>query len=516
MSASRTCRLVRWLGRLCLVAALPCGFPAAAADTIPSGDLVSLLAAARAAGEGSPDLAPISLVEATSRHLLRTEGDIDFPLSIGIDLPLDARPRELGALLSETPATTGRFVVVFDVALAKAARKVRDTKDRASRRIAGVNKTDNPAYLRAAKLYSSSSTKLERAPGNAKLLKLMEENQQKLSTTPRYLEQPIYGDYTFKLAAIEGVKTLTVNYRVIDRIAGRVVSGVFDVVENEAFTVAYGVDTSDPNQGTYRSDFVSEKQVKDWERAPVVVPLSQVLDRAAAAGPGQPLGSLAELLAQISAERNRAIARADAEDYDARPLNDPRFDSVVAIYTGAGSMGSGFYVRPNIVMTNWHVVENHPIVELRTYDKRESFGQVIAKDVRLDLALVKVQDRGRPVRFYQGKDLVPGETLEAIGHPRRLLFSITRGVVSAIRKRRGGTNETQTGDVLYIQTDADINPGNSGGPLFKGDKVVGVNVSSALRPSPSDDSVMVPAPGLNFAVHYAEAPRFLDQSMRGE
>ena len=178
-------------------------------------------------------------------------------------------------------------------------------------------------------------------------------------------------------------------------------------------------------------------------------------------------------------------------------------------------MGSGFYVRSNIIMTNWHVVENQPIVEMRLYDKRETFGQVIAKDVLLDLALVKVQDRGRPVEFYQGKDLVPGEMVDAIGHPKYQLFTITRGVVSAIRKQPGWGNPTHKNhDVYYVQTDAEINHGNSGGPLFKGNKVVGINalINHEDWPGATGDRM----PGLNFAVHYSEAKRFLDEAMRGE
>lgn len=484
------------------------------ADETP--DLGTLLNAARAAGEDAPDLARITLVEATSRHLLRIEGDIDFPFSIGIDLPLNAEPRSLGTALTGSVDETGRFVVVFDVAMAKASRKVRDMRDQVSRKIVTVNKIDNPAYLRAVKMLDSSSAKLERRPNDARGVKLFDEAQQKLSTTPRYLEQPVYGAYAYKLAEIDGVKSLTVNYLVFDRVTNRTVKSVFDVVERERFSVAYDVDSSDPSQGGFSNDIATERQVRDWERAPVVIPLSQVLDHAVAAGgPVTPAGSTTALLEQFARDRTNAVSRAAAGTYDDRPLNDPRFDSVVAIYTPNG-MGSGFYVRSNIVMTNWHVVEKRPIVELRLYDKRETFGQVIAKDVRLDLALVKVQDRGRPVEFFHGKDVMPGESVDAIGHPKRHLFTITRGIVSAIRKS-GKTNPAQGGtSVLFIQTDADINPGNSGGPLFKGNKVVGVNAWGSLLPAKSTEQVMVPAPGLNFAIHYSEAKRFLDESMRGE
>lgn len=478
------------------------------------GDLVSLVGAARAAGEDAPDIAKMALVDATSRHLRRIEGDIDFPFSVGIDLPVDAQPRDLAAVFAPSDAESGRFAVVFDIALAKVSRKVRGVKDQTSRKVLNVSRIDNPAFLRAVKLADASSRKLERLPGNEKLIRQAEDAQRRLLTTPRYLEQPIYGSYVYRLADVEGMKALTVNYVVIDKATKRYVKSVFDVVEREHFRVAYDVDASDPAQNSLGAEIATERQVRDWERAPVVVPLSQVLDHAiAAGGPTRPVGALTDLLNGFARDRSAAVARAAAEVYDDRPLNDPRFDSVVAIYTPSG-MGSGFYVRSNVVMTNWHVVKQHPIIEMRLYDKRETFGQVIAKDVRLDLALVKVQERGRPVEFFQGKDVSPGDKVEAIGHPKRQLFTITRGIVSAIRKH---SNQGMGEPVLYIQTDADTNPGNSGGPLFKGNKVVGIVAWGATTSAQTENGpIAVPAPGLNFTIHYAEAKRFLDQSMKGE
>ncbi|SEH49861.1 S1C family serine protease [Magnetospirillum fulvum] len=506
-------RLARLCRRLFVaVAILVAAAPAVAADP----DLPALVAAARAAGESAPDLARISLVQATSRQMLAVDGDIDFPFSVGLDLPLDAQPRDLAFALTGPVAETGRYVIVFDVALAKSSRKVRDVQDRTSRKIVSVDRIDNPAYLRAVKKFDVSATRVERAPDNTKLLMRYDEAQRKVATTPRYLEQPVFGPYQFKVADAECVKTLTVNYRLIDRVANTVRASVIDVVETERFTFAYNIDASDPNQGAYASDFSTERQVRDWERAPVLVTLSQVFDHALAPSvPVRPLGSVSALLDEIGRDRTRAAARAYDERYAERPLDDPRFDSVVVIYTPQ-ALGSGFFVRPNIVMTNWHVVENSPIVELRTYDRRETFGQVIAKDVRLDLALVKVQDRGRVAPFFQGKGLKPGDSVDAIGHPKGQRYSITRGVVSAIRKARANTNPAQDGaEILYVQTDADINSGNSGGPLFLGDKVVGVNTYMMMQRVKGGDGA-APLPGLNFAVHYAEAKRFLDQSMRGD
>lgn len=509
-------RLTKAFTGLFLMAALALPFAAKAADP----DLNALVEAAKGAGEDEgPILGKMTLVDATSRYLKRIDGDIDFPFQVGIDLPVDAQPHGLGTALKGPMETTGRYVVIFDVALAKATRRVRDMKDQTSKKVIAVNKVENPAFVRAVSQFDKAATKLEKRADHPKLQKLMEDSRTRLANTPQYLELPVYAPYTYKLADVEGSKTLTVNYYLLDRSTGRYMKSLFDVIERERFTIAYDVDPTDPGQGQLSSDVAREKQVQFWERAPVMIPLSQLLGHAKAqGGPNLPAGNLSALLDEVARDRSRAVARADAERYEDRPLNDPRFDSVVAVYNGDGSMGSGFFVRSNIVMTNWHVVENRPIVELRLYDKRETFGQVIAKDVLLDLALVKVQDRGRPVEFYQGKDLLPGEQLDAIGHPRRQLFTITRGVVSAIRKQPAKSNAAQRQhDVYYVQTDAEINPGNSGGPLFKGNRVVGVNTWSATNRVAGDESktLRVPMPGLHFAVHYSEAKRFLDESLRG-
>jgi serine protease Do len=509
-------RVTKVLGGLLLTAALALSVAAKAADP----DLKALVEAAKVTGEDDgASLGKMTLVDATSRYLKRIDGDIDFPFQVGIDLPVDAQPRSLGTALKGPVDETGRYVVIFDVALAKATRRVRDMKDQTSKKVIAVNKIENPAFARAVSQFDKATTRVEKQPDHPKLQKLMDDSRVKLTNTPQFIELPVYAPYRYKLADVEGTKTLTVNYYLLDRSTGRYMKSLFDVVERERFTIAYDVDPTDPGQGQLSSDVAREKQVQFWERAPVMISLAQLLGHAQTqGGPGLPAGNLSALLDEVARDRSRAVARADAERYEDRPLNDPRFDSVVAVYNGDGSMGSGFFVRSNIVMTNWHVVENRPIVELRLYDKRETFGQVIAKDVLLDLALVKIQDRGRPVEFYQGKDLLPGEQLDAIGHPKRQLFTITRGVVSAIRKQPAHSNATQRQqDVYYVQTDAEINPGNSGGPLFKGNKVVGVNTWTATNWVAGDKSksLRVPMPGLHFAVHYSEARRFLDESLKG-
>lgn len=138
------------------------------------------------------------------------------------------------------------------------------------------------------------------------------------------------------------------------------------------------------------------------------------------------------------------------------------------------------------------------------YNKQETFGKVIARDAGLDLALVKVQSRGTPVEFYDKNKIDLGSTVDVIGHPRGYEFSITRGVVSAVR--RGRTAIMNAGDgVLQIQIDAATSPGNSGGPVFLKNHVVGV-VSWGRADQGSEN--------LNFIIHYSEAEDFIKRELK--
>ena len=202
----------------------------------------------------------------------------------------------------------------------------------------------------------------------------------------------------------------------------------------KSFEVAYRVLDDDPNKASHLSSNSTERDVIEWEEAPSTISFSAMIDHYIENVEASiQLPNLLQLRTEILQDKNAALAKFKSEKFNARPSNDPRFDHVVVVYTGSEFLGSGFFIKDDIVLTNWHVVENIGFVEMKTYDGQETFGKVIAKDVRVDLALVKVQTRGKPVSFYNNKTIGLGETVEAIGHPKRLEFSITRGVISAIR-----------------------------------------------------------------------------------
>ena len=141
----------------------------------------------------------------------------------------------------------------------------------------------------------------------------------------------------------------------------------------------------------------------------------------------------------------------------------------------ATSYGSGFILKDNYIMTNFHVVEDASEVIVSLSDRREFLAEVIGVDPLSDLAVLEVRDDDLPtVTVGNSDELKVGDWVVAIGSPFSFDFSVTAGIVSA--KGRSIQNNNIGNYVPFLQTDVAINPGNSGGPLFNLDgEVVGIN-----------------------------------------
>jgi S1-C subfamily serine protease len=144
--------------------------------------------------------------------------------------------------------------------------------------------------------------------------------------------------------------------------------------------------------------------------------------------------------------------------------------AVVLIETGTGR-GSGFYVRPDLLVTNAHVVRGSSTVTVKFADGKSGAASVRSVADNLDLALLKPApgSEGTAVLGLSSITRVrTGQEVVAIGSALGVLQNtVTRGIVSALRN---------DGGLMLLQTDAAINPGNSGGPLLdRTGQVVGVN-----------------------------------------
>lgn len=476
----------------------------------------ALLAVAAAKKEGLnptevPDLT-IAFVEATSQTLLK-EGQIDFPVAIEVDLPFKTVKTALDEALS--PSAPFDYVLALEVGMAKSQQRAQRRDQISSQFLAGHREVPNPAYesarmavYQAQSAVSSNNAQycdgygcLGKAIAGIALAVKLNDVQEVFNATPMTLTEPVYQDYQFSASDLTARKAVTANYYVVDARGHSYFKSVFDMGEEKSFRIAYNLHEKDKSLDTHLKQYEREENVKKFDEAPVTVRLSDVLDQfTAKSGDSKPFKNLAALREEMLVDKNKALAghRQREQNQMATVQQDPRFDSVVVILNPKGSLGTGFYIAPDLILTNYHVVEGAQFVEMKLRNGLETFGKIVKSDVRLDLALIRAQARGNPVQFHAGA--IPlGATVEAIGHPKGLEFSITRGVVSALRKQPspfgvGGK------EVLFVQTDTPINPGNSGGPLFLNNQVVAVNDNKFSAKG---------IEGIGFAVHYTEVQDFL-------
>ena len=144
------------------------------------------------------------------------------------------------------------------------------------------------------------------------------------------------------------------------------------------------------------------------------------------------------------------------------------YNSVFVVYSGS-SMGSGFAIGENCIITNAHVINNQYDVRIETYSGEIKRAFIVSMDERIDIAVIGVPDGSfTPLHVADLSAVNVGDDVYAIGAPNSLAFTLTKGVVSS--KERFVSRQK------YIQTDAAINTGNSGGPLLNdAGEVIGVN-----------------------------------------
>ena len=155
-------------------------------------------------------------------------------------------------------------------------------------------------------------------------------------------------------------------------------------------------------------------------------------------------------------------------------------------------MGTGVILdHRGYIVTNFHVIDGVSTINVTLSDGTHSVATPISHDPKTDLAIIKIDPGNRSLPTIQlgtSSDLMPGETVIAVGNAYGYEHTVTRGIISALHRT------VQVSDVQYyhdlIQTDASINPGNSGGPLLNIDgELVGINVA-----------VRVGAQGIGFAL----------------
>jgi S1-C subfamily serine protease len=169
--------------------------------------------------------------------------------------------------------------------------------------------------------------------------------------------------------------------------------------------------------------------------------------------------------------------------------------SVATVTANKGS-GSGFVISEDgTVVTAEHVISGSKLVKVNMASGKECYGEVVASNKQRDLAIIHLDCAGLTALPVSRQKLVEGGEVFAIGTPlsEKLQFSVTKGVVSGIRK---------IDELDYIQSDVTVHPGSSGGPLLdsKGN-VVGVTSIGIASGS-------VPV-GLNFFIPLADMEKYV-------
>lgn len=181
-----------------------------------------------------------------------------------------------------------------------------------------------------------------------------------------------------------------------------------------------------------------------------------------------------------------------------RDLAEIATPSTVVLRCG-GSLGSGFFVTPDLVLTNAHVVSLDDTVKILFSDGRKLEGQVEERHTQLDIALVRVSSAAaEPLPLGDATGLRTGDRVVFVGTPEGMDFTVHEGIVSHTARQVLG--------VAYLQIDANVNPGNSGGPVLdttgrvvgivtaKVDGAEGLGIALPVNYAYEGDSPLLPKP----------------------
>jgi len=176
--------------------------------------------------------------------------------------------------------------------------------------------------------------------------------------------------------------------------------------------------------------------------------------------------------------------------------------------------GSGFVLdEDGYILTNYHVVEGADKITVKFHEDPQAYpAKLIGSVPPLDLALLKVDvpDKRKlhPIPLGDSDRLKVGQKAIAIGNPFGLEFTVTEGIVSAIRTNPGAESSLIP---RLIQTDAAINPGNSGGPLLDSrGEVIGIN-AAIINPNGIPQFA-----GIGFAIPINLAKKYLPDMRAGK
>lgn len=203
------------------------------------------------------------------------------------------------------------------------------------------------------------------------------------------------------------------------------------------------------------------------------------------------LYSFDEMVSQISYSKDnstiRKYANSEAKSIDTKYVSSLKEDEIKRIVNNninevviinnlnesgmMNSIGSGIFIKPGIILTNWHVIDGAEQLKILTHGGEEwEVDGIISANDKIDLAIIKLKKEiGKGVTFSSMQNLSNSSPVVAIGHPLGNLYTITVG---------GYDKKIINQGVDFLQSQIPLLPGNSGGPLLDKDgNVIGINTA---------------------------------------
>ncbi|MEA2721199.1 MAG: serine protease DegQ, partial [Candidatus Eremiobacteraeota bacterium] len=160
---------------------------------------------------------------------------------------------------------------------------------------------------------------------------------------------------------------------------------------------------------------------------------------------------------------------------------------IVAVEARSRIGSSGFYIRPDLILTADHALESDEVEIVRADGKTES-ATIAGRDPSTDLALLRVENAGAPLEFASADALRVGAIVLAVARDDDGDLAASMGVISAV----GGPWRTWHGGQIdrFVRPDLSLYPRFSGSPLVDvTGRVIGLNTGGLSR----RQSLTVPA-----------------------
>ncbi|MDO4630534.1 MAG: trypsin-like peptidase domain-containing protein [Planctomycetia bacterium] len=193
----------------------------------------------------------------------------------------------------------------------------------------------------------------------------------------------------------------------------------------------------------------------------------------------QPSGQ--SVLARLYREKSPAVVYVTGINIDSTKKSVDEFFVPSEETKEERTVGTGFIIHEDgYIITNAHAVMRSVAPEIELIDGRRLGAEIVAIVPEEDLALLKVEpsEKLTVVKVEPEPEVVPGDTVVAIGCPHGLKHTLSYGIISATNRTSVITDIPDLVLRGLLQTDVAINPGSSGGPWFNlYGNVIGVTVS---------------------------------------